>query len=134
MTDAANEVPAHGAPSRVDAEDRLRDVDFPDRPEGPIAAAIIAGGIGAAALGFFTTMAEVSEDLKDWLDFRSEVGPLAGKTVMAVVVWLVAWIVLHIVYRSKPYETRRAFVIAMVLVAIGVVGTFPTFFEAFASD
>jgi hypothetical protein len=134
MTDAANEVPAHGAHSRVDTEDRLRDVDFPDRPEGPIAAAIIAGGIGAAALGFFTTMAEVSEDLKTWLDFRSEVGPLAGKTTMAVIVWLVAWVVLHLVYRAKPYETRRAFVIAMVLVAIGVVGTFPTFFEAFSSD
>jgi hypothetical protein len=134
MTDAANEVPAHGAHSRPEIDDRLGDVDFPDRPEGPIAAAIIAGGIGAAALGVFTTMAEVSEDLKSWLDFRSEVGSLAGKTTMAVIVWLVAWIVLHMVYRAKPYETRRAFVIAMVLVAIGVVGTFPTFFEAFASE
>jgi lysylphosphatidylglycerol synthetase-like protein (DUF2156 family) len=134
MTDAANELPAPGAHSRPETHDRLGDVDFPDRPEGPIAAAILAGGIGAVALGFFTTMAEVSEDLKSWLDFRSEVGPLAGKTIMAVVVWLLAWVVLHLVYRGKPYETRRAFVIAMVLVAIGVVGTFPTFFEAFASE
>lgn len=114
--------------------DHLRDVDFPDKPEGPIAAAILAGGIGAAALGLFTTLAEANEDIKDWLDWKSEVGPLSGKTIMAVIVWLLAWVVLHVVYRTKPYETRRAFTIAVILVALGVVGTFPTFFQAFAPD
>ena len=114
--------------------DHLRDVDFPEKPEGPIAAAIIAGGIGAAALGLFTTLAEANEDIKDWLDWKSEVGPLAGKTIMAVIVWLIAWVVLHVVYRTKPYETRRAFTITVILVALGVLGTFPTFFQAFAPD
>ena len=120
--------------TRHDVRDRLRDVDFPDKPEGPIAAAIIAGGVGAAALGVLTTLAEASVDIKDALDLKSEVGPLSGKTIGAVVVWLVAWAVLHIVYRGKPYETRRAFTIAVVLVAVGVLGTFPTFFQAFTAD
>jgi hypothetical protein len=114
--------------------ERLRDIEFADRPEGPIAAAIIAGGVGAAALGLFTTLAEASTDIKDWLDWDSDVGPLSGKTIMAVIVWLVAWAVLHVVYRGKPYETRRAFIIAVVLVGLGVLGTFPTFFQAFASE
>lgn len=117
-----------------EVHERLRDVEFPDKPEGPIAAAIIAGGIGAAALGVFTTLAEASVDLKDWLDWNSDVGPLSGKTIMAVIVWLVAWAVLHGLYRGKPYETRRAFTIAVVLVGIGVLGTFPTFFQAFTAD
>jgi hypothetical protein len=117
-----------------DMHERLQDVDFPDKPEGPIAAAIIAGGIGAAALGLFTTLSEASTDIKDWLNWKDEVGPLAGKTIMAVIVWLVAWVVLHLVYRTKPYETRRAFTIAVVLVGLGVLGTFPTFFQAFAPD
>lgn len=117
-----------------DMSDRLQDVEFPDKPEGPIAAAIIAGGIGAAALGLFTTLAEASTRFKDWLDWKSEVGPLAGKTIMAVIVWLIAWAVLHMVYRAKPYETRRAFTIAVVLIGLGVLGTFPTFFQAFAPD
>lgn len=121
MTDTAPESP-----------DRLRDVEYPDKPEGPIAAAIIAGGIGAAALGLFTTLAEANADVKDWLDWNSRVGPLSGKTVMAVIVWLVAWVVLHLIYRGKPSETRRAFTIAVVLVGLGVLGTFPTFFQAFA--
>ncbi len=117
-----------------DVPDRLQGIDFPDKPEGPIAAAIIAGGVGAAALGAFTTLAEASADLKEWLDFKSDVGPLSGKTIMAVVVWLVAWLVLHLLYRGKPQETRRAFTIALVLVGLGVLGTFPTFFQAFAAD
>jgi hypothetical protein len=121
MTDTAPEV-----------HDRLRDVDFSDKPEGPIAAAVIAGGVGAAALGFFTTLAEISPRAKSWLDWQSDVGPLSGKTGMAVIVWLIAWSVLYFVYRGKAYETRRAFTISLVLIGIGVVGTFPPFFEAFA--
>jgi hypothetical protein len=115
-------------------DDRLAGVEFSDKPEGPIAASIIAGGIGAAALGLFTTLAEASTDIHDWLDWDADVGPLSGKTIMAVIVWLVAWAVLHVVYRSRPYETRRAFIIAVVLIALGVLGTFPTFFQAFAPD
>ena len=119
---------------RIDTELREQGIDFPDKPEGPIAAAILAGGVGCLALGVFTTLAEASTDIKDWLNWKDSVGPLAGKTVMAVIVWLVAWGVLHAVYRTKPFETRRALVIALVLIALGAVGTFPTFFQAFASD
>jgi hypothetical protein len=115
-------------------DDRVTGIEFRDKPEGPIAAAIIAGGIGAAALGLFTTLAEANEDIKDWLDWDGDVGPLSGKTIMTVIVWLIAWVVLHVIYRAKPYETRRAFIIAVVLVALGVLGTFPTFFQAFAPD
>jgi hypothetical protein len=88
--------------------------------------------VGALALGLFTTLAEASTGLKDWLSWKDRVGPLSGKTGMAVIIWLVAWAVLHLVYRDKPFESRRAFTIAMVLVALGAVGTFPTFFQAFA--
>jgi hypothetical protein len=113
------------------AEDRLARIEFQDKPEGPIAAAIIAGGIGAAALGLFTTLAEASEGVKDWLQWSDAVGPLSGKVLMAVLVWLVAWAILHLALRSKPYETRRALVISLVLIGLGVLGTFPLFFQAF---
>lgn len=120
--------------SAAKVDEHLGDIEFPDKPEGPIAAAIIAGGVGAAGLGALTTLAEASADIKEWLDFQSDVGPLSGKTTMAVVVWLVAWLILHLVYRKRPYETRRAFMISIVLVGLGVLGTFPTFFQAFAAD
>jgi hypothetical protein len=107
-------------------------VEYVDKPEGPIAAAVIAGGVGAAALGVVTTLAEANEDVKDALEWNSDVGPLSGKTITAVIVWLVAWVILHMALRTRPYESRRALMVALVLVAVGVVGTFPTFFQAFA--
>jgi hypothetical protein len=109
-------------------------IEFPDKPEGPIAAAILAGGIGCLALGLLTTLAEASSSFSDWLSWDDDVGPLSGKTALAVIVWLVSWAVLHVVYRAKPFETRRALTIALVLVALGVLGTFPTFFQIFAPD
>jgi DMSO reductase anchor subunit len=102
------------------------------KPEGPVSAAILGAGIGALALGFFTTLAEVSAGVKTWLQWNDVVGPLSGKTSMAVAVWLIAWAILHVALRVKAYETRRAMVISAVLIALGVLGTFPTFFQAFA--
>jgi hypothetical protein len=29
-----------------------------------------------------------------------EVGPLSGKTIMAVIVWLLSWAILHAVYHN----------------------------------
>lgn len=107
-------------------------IEYVDKPEGPIAAAIIAGGVGAAALGVVTTVAEASTDVKDALEWNADVGSLSGKTLVAVIVWLVAWAVLHVMLRQRPYETRRALVVSLVLIGVGVVGTFPTFFQAFA--
>jgi hypothetical protein len=120
------------AADRRSTEERMDHIEFQDKPEGPIAAAIIAGGIGAAALGFFTTLAEVSAGAKKWLQWSDAVGPLSGKVLMAVLVWLVAWAVLHLTLRTRPYETRRALVISLVLIGLGVLGTFPLFFQAFS--
>src|SRR6266540_2676334 len=103
-----------------------------DKPEGPVAAAIIAAGVGAAALGVFTILAEASTTVKDWLAWNEGVGPLSGKTLMAVIVWLLSWAGLHAALRNKPYETGRALTIALVLIGLGVLGTFPVFFQLFA--
>jgi hypothetical protein len=113
------------------AQERLAGIAFADKPEGPIAAAVLAGGIGAAALGVVTTLAEASEGIREWLQWSDAVGPLSGKVLVAVGVWLVAWAILHLALRSRPFETRRALVVSLVLIAVGVVGTFPTFFQLF---
>lgn len=109
----------------------LADIEFEDKPEGPVAAAVIAAGIGALALGVFTTLAAASESIAEFFEWSVRVGPLSGKTISAVGVWLVAWAVLYGLLRSRPYETRRALTISLVLMALGFVGTFPTFFQAF---
>jgi hypothetical protein len=114
-----------------DAAPDVAGIEYPDRPEGPIAAAILAAGVGALTLGIVTTLVEASKGFKDALTWSKDVGPLSGKTIVTVLVWLAAWAVLHIVYRRKAYETRRALTIALILIALGIIGTFPTFFQAF---
>lgn len=106
--------------------------DAGDKPEGPVAAAIIAGGVGALAVGLLTTLAEASTSIKDALNVYDPVGPLSGKTIGGVLIWLVSWVVLHMVYRDKPFETRRALTVALLLIGLGILGTFPIFFQAFA--
>jgi hypothetical protein len=113
----------------------LKEIEFEDKPEGPVSAAILAAGIGVLALGVFTTLAEASETLKaDVFEWTTRVGPLSGKTGIAVAVWLVSWIALYFALRNKPFETRRALTISLVLIGLGLIGTFPTFFQAFISE
>jgi len=113
----------------------LKEIEFEDKPEGPVSAAILAAGIGVLALGIFTTLAEASTTLKeDVFQWSTRVGPLAGKTGIAVAVWLVSWVILFFVLRNKPFETRRALTISLVLIGLGLIGTFPTFFQAFISE
>jgi hypothetical protein len=106
----------------------------PDKPEGPISAAIIAAGVGVAALGLFTTLAEASTKVKDFLNFSDPVGPLSGKTIMAVIVWLLSWAILHAGLRNKQQESVPALTIALILIGLGILGTFPTFFQLFAAE
>jgi hypothetical protein len=81
-----------------------------------------------------TTLAEASTTVADWLNVNNDVGPLSGKTIGAIVVWLVSWAILHVIYRTKPFETVRALTISLILIGLGVIGTFPLFFQLFAPD
>jgi hypothetical protein len=119
----------------VDSDHPVLDqIEFTDKPEGPVSAAIIAAGVGCLALGIFTTLAEASESVKEFFEWSVRVGPLSGKTISAVIVWLLAWTLLYAVYRNRSLETRRALVIALVLIGLGVIGTFPTFFQEFKPE
>lgn len=99
---------------------------------GAAAAAFVAAGIGCAALGLFTTLAAISEGVKNLLNWWGPAGPLTGKTGMAVIVWIASWIALHLAWKNKSATIRRAFVITLLLIVVGLVGTFPTFFEMFS--
>ncbi|HEX2459603.1 MAG TPA: hypothetical protein VHJ58_05595 [Vicinamibacterales bacterium] len=105
-----------------------------DRPTGPVAAAVFAAGIGAFVLGLLTTLSEASTGVHDFLEFDDDVGPLSGKTILAVIAYFGSWGVLHAVWRRQNPALRPIFIAAAVLVALGVLGTFPTFFQAFASE
>jgi hypothetical protein len=108
--------------------------DVESKPDGPVVAAFIAAGLGAFFLGLLTTLAEASTRVKEVLNFYDPVGPLSGKTTLAVIAWLVAWGILHVILRRSSVRLQTGMVIGGLLVLLGLIGTFPTFFEAFAAE
>lgn len=100
-------------------------------PNGPAAAAFVASGIGSLALGLVTTLAEASQPLRSALILYAPAGPLSGKTTLAVVCWLAAWGVLHMMWRSRSLDFGPVSWWTYGLIVLGLLGTFPPFFELF---
>jgi len=112
----------------VETTESARDV----RIEGMAAAALLATGVGAFVLGLLTTLAEASTGAKDFLQFNDRVGPLSGKTIVAVAVYFGALLVFALIWRRRELALKPVLIAAVVLLALGFLGTFPTFFQAFA--
>jgi hypothetical protein len=124
---------------RVDIAVTERDVLVGDeeavaKPDGPLAAVLLAAGIGSFALGLFTTLAEASTGFRDRLVLNAGVGPLSGKTVWATAIFLVAWAVLAAQLRHRDGLLRSATIAFVVLTLLGLLGTFPIFFQTFAPE
>jgi len=100
-------------------------------PNGPAAAAILSAGLGSAVIGLLTTGAVISTGLKSALNWWGPAGPLSGKTGVGVITWLVSWIVLHTLWKDEDVAFVRVLVVTLVLLALGLLMTFPPVFEAF---
>jgi hypothetical protein len=114
----------------------LGPLDLAEKPDGPGAAAMIAAGIGIFVLGLLTTTAVISGTVKSfllWWEWGQGVGPLAGKSTIAVLAWLISWAILYALWRHKDVVLKTAFYIGLTLGILGAIGTFPTFFELFHS-
>lgn len=107
----------------TEANDRLN--------TGPAAAAFVASGIGCTALGLLTTLAQAFPAVKNSLNWWNPAGPLTGKTGMAVILWIASWVILHLLWKDKPVGIPKAFAATLVLIILGLLGTFPLFYEMF---
>jgi hypothetical protein len=106
--------------------------DLPDKPFGPVAAVFVAAGFGSLVLGILTTWAEASESFAKKLDWHNPVGPLSGKTIVSAGSFLVAWAILTVLWRGKDPSPRTVYFVTGLMVVLGILGTFPTFFDLFA--
>ena len=104
------------------------------RPNGPVAAALLATGIGSLVLAIMVIVAEASESFKESIAYSDDVGPLSGKTIWAVVAFVVSWGVLGAVLRRRDVDLNKIALIAGVLLALALIGTFAPFFEMFAPE
>jgi len=95
---------------------------------GPAAAIILAAGIGSFILGLMTSLSEGSKTVEHLLNWYDPVGPLVGKTLVAIMFWLVAWAILGSQWKNREVDFDRVFKATLILIALGLVGTFPLFF------
>ncbi len=105
-----------------------------DLTNGPAAAAILASGIGSLALGLSTTLAQAIAPVKEALSFYDPVGSLSGETTVAVAVWVISWAVLHILWKSNQVDFGKVFITTLILIVLGLLGTFPPFFQVFVGQ
>jgi hypothetical protein len=101
------------------------------RIDGPPAASLVAAGVGAFILGLFVTLAEASTGVKDWLQWNDRVGPLSGKTILAVIAYFATFALLGLAWRRKTFALRSILLMAGILVLLGLLFTFPPIFQSF---
>ncbi len=101
---------------------------------GEAAAAFLAGGVGCFVLGLLVTLTEMPAlvGLKNGLNWSNPVGPLSGKTGVAVIAFLLSWGVAPFTMRDKDVNLKTYVIVAGVLTALGFLMTFPPFFDLFA--
>lgn len=95
---------------------------------------MLAAGLGIFVLGLLTTLAEASTGVADGLKWNDRVGPLSGKTIIAVCVFLCGWGLLTALLRRSEPPWKPVVYTTGILIALGLLLTFPTFFQAFAPD
>lgn len=96
-----------------------------NKPNGPVAAALLAGGIGSAVFGLIVLFAAISESFATALNWYNPVGPLSGKSILGVGIFFIAWLVLHSMWKDKEVNFDGISTASLVLLAVGLLGTFP---------
>ena len=101
------------------------------RPSGPAAAVVLAAGLGCFLLGLLTVLTVASGAFSDAMTFSERVGDLAGVTTIATIVFFAAWIGLALAWRRADPPLARVAALAGLLIALGLLGTFPPFYNLF---
>jgi hypothetical protein len=90
---------------------------------GSAMAAFLGAGIGAFAMGLVVLLNELGIFAAPTL--YGPAGGVSGRTTVATVLWVVAWGVLHRRWRERDIPARRIYAITLILIGLGVLGTFP---------
>ncbi|HET9949627.1 MAG TPA: hypothetical protein VFQ22_11940 [Longimicrobiales bacterium] len=98
-------------------------------PNGAALAAFVAAGVGAFAMGLVSLLDAIGAFTVPALYAPS--GGVTGRTALAVLIWLVAWAVLHSRWKNRDAEARRAFAVALSLATVGVVLALPPVWSVF---
>ena len=96
---------------------------------GASLAALLAAGVGAFALGLIVILNEAGAFTVPAIYGPS--GGVSGRTTLAVVIWLIAWAILHRSWRGREIQTGRVQAVTLILTLLGVVLTCPPVWRLF---
>lgn len=94
-----------------------------ERPNGAAMAAFLAAGIGGFAMGLIVILNETGVLAAPTL--YEPAGGVSGRTTLAVVVWLVAWAVLHGRWKGREVGYGGIWWSALALLVLGIVLCMP---------
>jgi len=98
-----------------------------NKPNGPAAAALLAGGIGSAVLGLVTLVYELNSAsaFAKSLVWLKPVGALSGKSSYGIIAFFLAWGILAYVWKGKEVKFNTISYVALALLGVGFLFTFP---------
>ena len=92
-------------------------------PNGSAMAAVLAAGIGGAALGLAVLLHEAG--ILSMPALYAPAGGLSGRATAAVVVWLIAWVVLNARWAERELPSGKVLTWTLALVGFSLLATFP---------
>lgn len=95
----------------------------PTTANGAALAAFLAAGIGAFAMGLFVILNEAGLFAAPAL--HAGAGGVSGRTTFAAVAWLIAWVLLHRLWRGRDLNAGPILALTFGLTAAGIVLCFP---------
>jgi hypothetical protein len=103
----------------------------PALTNGSGAAALLAAGIGSFALAILAIAADKSATIKAALTFYKPTGALSGVSTVAILLWLVTWVILDLRWRKKTVALAQISIIAFGLLVLSFLLTFPPIADLF---
>ena len=105
-------------------------------PTGGAWAAILAAAIGCAGFSLVSDFSEASKSIKRILSFYSPAGDLSGKSTLGVIIWLLAWAILHARWKNRQIQCpgRITVISGAILILLAMIMVFPPFVELFAAE
>jgi hypothetical protein len=98
-------------------------------PNGAALAAFLSAGVGALGLGLVVFLNELG--VFEVPALYGPAGGVTGRTAAGVVIWLVAWAVLHSRWKDRRMEPSGLFAISLIMIAVGFVLCFPPVWHLF---
>ena len=98
-------------------------------PNGAALAAFAAAGVGAFAMGLVSLLDAAG--LLPLPELYAPAGGVSTRTTLAVLVWLIAWVVLHRRWRERDLETGSVHAATIVLTVLGILLALPPVWSVF---